>query len=553
MSAGCSHHGDSPASSPTEQAVNAPAAAPTSPSRLFDDVTSSSGIDYKWEIAGTRPLNILQTIGNGCAFLDYDADGNLDVLLVGPRLALYRGDGKGRFTDVTAESGLANLHGHLLGCAVGDYDNDGFEDVYITEYQGGALLHNEPGKGAGAAGGRLFRDVTREAGIRPQPWTTSSAFVDIDGDGKLDIYLGNYVRFGPKDPQLCDSNGLKTSCGPRFYAAERPALYRNLGGGRFADATARWAPHSVSGKALGIACADFDGSGHQSIALANDEVAGDLLRNDGGRFKNVAELAGVAFDANGNVHGGMGVDWGDYDGDGQLDLVVATFQREAKCLYHNDGGGFFTDKSGSVGLADATSPFVAFGIKFLDFDNDGWLDLIITNGHVQDNMGDIDKSTTYRQASQLFRNVSGASFKNESAAAGPAFQKLMVGRGLAIGDYDNDGRVDALIVDSEGTPMLLHNVATPAGNWLSLRLEGTSGSRDGIGALVTVRAGDRTLLRRCATDGSYMSASDRRVHVGLGTAEKADVTVKWPSGKTTAMKDVRAGQQVAVRETPDGR
>ncbi len=372
--------------------------------------------------------------------------------------------------------------------------------------------------------------------------------MDIDGDGKLDLYLGNYVKFGPNEQQLCDNSGHMTSCGPRFYQAIPPVLYRNLGGGKFQDVTKAWGALVATGKALGIACTDYNASGRQSIALANDEVAGDLLRNVGHAFKNDAAVAGTAYDANGNVHGGMGEDWGDYDNDGKLDLAVATFQHETKCVYHNDGNGLFTERSGALALTEPTSPNVGFGTKWLDYDNDGWLDLMITNGHVQDNIADIDKSTTYRQATQLFHNQAGKLFEDMSQRAGPALQKPIVGRGLAIGDYDNDGRVDVLVVDSEGAPLLLHNETQPAGQWLSLQLQGTKSNRDGIGALVTVEAGGMKLLRRCATDGSYMSASDRRVHVGLGSATSANVTVKWPSGATTSYRNLQADTTVTLKE-----
>ncbi len=538
---GCGHGADGPATggSPASAQTSAAAGGPR-----LTEVTETAGIHYRWPVPGKRPLNILQTIGNGCAFLDYDNDGNLDVLLVGPKMALYRGDGKGHFTDVSQQTGMAALSGHFLGCAVGDYDNDGFEDIYLTAYRGGALLHNEP-----AAGGRRLRDMSREAGIRPQPWTTSAAFVDVDGDGKLDLYLGNYVKFGPNtQPQLCDSSGHMTACGPRFYTPEPPVLYRNLGGGRFQDVSKAWGVQAATGKALGIACADFDGSGRQSIALANDEVPGDLLHNQGRGFRNDAAMSGTAYDNSGNVHGGMGIDWGDFDNDGKLDLAVATFQHEAKCVYHNDGGGLFTEQSAALGLADRTAPNVAFGVKWLDYDNDGWLDLMLANGHVQDNIADVDKSASYREPTQLFHSVGGKSLEDVSAQAGPALQKALVGRGLAIGDYDNDGRVDVLVVDSEGTPLLLHNETGSAGHWLSIRLQGRKSNRDGIGALVTVEAGGMKRLRRCATDGSYMSASDRRVHVGLGAATVATITVRWPGGGSDTYRDVPVDRLVTLQE-----
>jgi hypothetical protein len=426
-------------------------------------------------------------VGNGCGFLDYNNDGNLDVLLVGPKVALYQGDGTGRFTDVSAATGLARLSGRFLGCAVGDYDNDGFDDLYLSAYRGGALLRN--------AGGTGFQEVTKAAGIGPQPWGTSCAFADVDNDGRLDLYVGNYVVFGPNtQPQLCPMSGHLSSCGPRYYQPERGVLYRNEGDGRFRDVTKAWGADKVEGKALGVAFADYDGSGRESLAIANDEVAGDLLHNRGrGRFENIGTSSGTAYDGDGNPHGGMGIDWGDYDNDGKLDLFVATFQNEPKCVYRNEGE-FFTESSVALGMAPAL-PLVAFGSKWLDYDNDGWLDLILANGHVQDNIAVIDKSAAYLQSTQLFRNAgNGTAFADVSASAlDEGARRPAAGRGLATGDFDNDGRVDVLIADSEGAPLLLHNRTPQAGHWLSVRLVGTKSNRGGIGALVTVEADGRKM------------------------------------------------------------
>ena len=491
---------------------------------------------------GTPPLNILQTIGNGGAFLDYNNDGNLDILLVGPKPALFTGDGKGKFTEATAL--LGGVSGHFLGVAVGDYDSDGFPDLYLSGYRDGRLLHNDGGKG--------FTDVTVAAGIKPQPWGTSCAFVEtIAGSGKLDLIVANYARFGPEPgiPQLCDAKDaegkpLQTSCGPRHYEPLKATLFRNLGGGRFAMTTLS----STTGRGLGLASADFDGSGQQSLAFANDEIAGDLLHNTGaGKLKNIGQESGTAYDRDSNVHGGMGIAWGDYDNDLKLDLVVATFQNEPKSLYHNEGNRFFVDSSMTSGLGISTRPNVAFGVAFFDFDNDGWLDLAFANGHVQDNIGQIDKSTSYRQAAQLFRNQGATGFVDVSAQAGAGFTTPLVGRGLATGDFDNDGRVDLLLIDSDGRPRLLRNTAT-AGHWVGLQLKG-KGNTEALGALVTVEVGGKKLLRHCHRDGSYLSSSDPRVHFGLGTATKLDsITVRWPSGKTQVLNAIPVDRYTKVEE-----
>jgi hypothetical protein len=519
-----------------------------SPARLVD-VADQAGLRYQWTIAGKRPLNILQTIGNGCAFLDYDNDGCLDILLVGPKLALYKGDGHGHFVDVTHQTHLDRIHGHLLGCAVGDYDNDGFDDIYLSGYRGGVLLHNDHGT--------FFDDVTAKAGLAPQAWGTSCAFVEtVPGSGRLDLVICNYARFGEDKsiPQLCPFSGVMTSCPPTRYQPLKAVLYRNEGNGPFVDVSGQsGVTAGSSGRGLGVAAAPLDDSRAPYIALANDEIAGNLLEpvKQAGQiaYKDIGVSAGTAFNSMGMVHGGMGTDWGDFDNDGRLDLFVATFQHEFKSLYHNDTGKEFTDVTVSAHISNTGyDPTVAFGSKFADFTNDGWLDLIIANGHVQDNIQKIYHRETYRQSTDLYRNDHGI-FVNQSATSGPDLQRPIVGRGLAVGDFDNDGRVDALVVDSEGKPLLLHNETPAVGHWLELTLVGTKSNRDGLGAVVEVTAGGLKQTRLCQTDGSYLSASDKRVHVGLGAATKADsVTVRWPSGHTDVFHNISADRQVTLRE-----
>jgi hypothetical protein len=520
----------------------------------FADVGETAGLRYEWKITGKRPLNILQTIGNGCAFLDYDNDGNLDILLVGPTVALYKGDGKGKFTDVSAPTRIGALKGHFLGCAVGDIDNDGWRDIYISGYREGRLLRNEAGK--------LFKDITTSAGLKSQPWGTSAAFAEtIPGSGKLDLYVCNYAVFGPNtEPQLCKENGKLTSCGPRHYQPLKGVLYRNDGSLRFTDITKTVGGHAVAGKALGVAFADFEGNGVLGIALANDEMPGDLLKpslkTTGNKktvsYENIGEMSGTAFDRDGNMHGGMGTDWGDYDSDGRPDLFVATFRNEAKSLYRNEGEGRFMDMGVPSGVSLPAYPFVAFGVKFLDFDNDGTLDIVIANGHVQDNIAEVQGGAEYRQSSQLFRNKGGSPvlFEDVTGSVGRDLGKKIVGRGLATGDYDNDGKVDVLVVDSEGKPLLLHNEGGPAHHWLGVQLVGTKSNRDGYGATLTLKtAGGKTLYRLCRADGSYLSSSDPRVHFGLGTEEKIEsLTVRWPSGRTETFDATTIDRYLTVEE-----
>ena len=550
LSLGC-HPAGRERQAPISKAV--PSSQAGGPVARFTDVARAAGLHYRWTALGPRPLNILQTIGNGCAFLDYDNSGDLSILFVGPKLALYKGDGHGHFTDVTRATGLDRLHGHFLGCAVGDYDNDGYDDLYISGYHTALLLHNEKGRG--------FTDATHQAGLKPQPWGTACAFGDVDGDGRLDLYVANYADFGPKSPsQLCRFTTEKfgvvlSSCGPRYYRGLKGVLYHNLGGGRFEDVTRASGADAHAGRGLGAAFADYDQSGRAGLAVTNDEAVGNLFQNiGGGRLKDVAPAAGVAYDRDGSVHGGMGMDWGDYDNDGRLDLFVATFRNEAKCLYHNDGSSQFTDRSYASGIGSAALPYVTFGAKWADFGNSGWLDLMLTNGHVQDNIEKIE-NTTYRQPVQLLHSTGTrpVQFEDASGPAGLSALPPIVGRGLAVGDFDNDGRMDALVVNSEGEPLLLHNETAPAGHWLSVKLEGTRSNRDGIGALVAATSGGLTQNRLCHTDGSYLSASDRRVHLGLGRAARVErLSIHWPSGHTDVWHDLRADRQVTLKEGASG-
>ncbi len=493
----------------------------------FESIARQGGLNYRWSIPGPRPLDILQTIGNGCAFLDYDGDGNLDVLLVGPKVALYRGDGKGHFTDVSHEMGLDTLHGQFLGCAVGDYDNDGYDDVYLSGYHTGVLLHNERGK--------RFTDVTNSMGPGVQPWGTSCAFADLDSDGYLDLVVCNYVEFGASSRRLCDRDGIHTACSPSHYPALHAVVYHNLAGRGFEDVTSAWGLDRQRGNALGVACEDIDGSGNLSIAIANDGTGDNLFRSQGhGQFREMAAEAGTLGDAGGNRHAGMGIDWGDYDNDGQPDCFVTTFHSEAKCLYHNQGNGLFTERSSPAGIEAAMMRYVSFGCKFVDVDNDGWLDLLVASGEVEDGIDAAHRGMTYHQPLKLLTNNGDGTFANARHGSGLEILPAIVGRGLAIGDFDNDGKMDALVADSEGTPVLLHNCTPSPGHWIGFALTGTGHSnRDAYGAQVTVVTAGRRLTRTCHADGSYLSSSDRRVHVGIGSATRVDsVIIRWPDGRT---------------------
>jgi hypothetical protein len=427
-----------------------------------------------------------------------------------------------------------------MGCATGDYDNDGRVDLALTGYRCAALLHNEGGR---------FRSASAGIPLPRDAWNTSAVFFDADGDGLLDLYIGAYVQFDRGTLQLCDYAGVQAACPPTYYELERGHLYHNQGNGRFTDITRQAGLDTAHGKTLGVAAADFDGDGRTDLYLANDGMPGDLFHNRGSRFVNVGSESGTAFNYDSREQAGMGVDWGDYDGDGRLDLVVSTFQYEPTSLYHNQGHGAFLEEAFPAGIGDATLDRLGFGIKFFDADNDGDLDLIQANGHVQDNAGRIFPGVTYRQSTLLFENAGDGRFKDISASAGPALARPIVGRGLAVGDYDNDGSVDVLIANLEGAPLLLHNETSHPGHSLTIRLVGRSSPRDGTGARVTLRAGGRQQVREAGTGGSYLSASDPRVHFGLGAAAFADsLTVRWPSGITQTLHHVPAGQELTLHE-----
>ncbi len=500
---------------------------------LFEDRGPSSGVDFVTRHHKVG-LTILETLGHGAGLCDFDGDGNLDLILVGPdHVALYRGDGKFHFQDVTAASGLAQT-GYWEGVATGDFDGDGKPDLYLCGHGCSALYRN--------LGGMRFQNVTREAGVDVVPpppggtpeWRTSAAFVDVDRDGKLDLLVARYAKFGPHTPQLCSSGDVRIACDPQNYDSQRPVFYHNLGGGRFRDETRERGFGVASGHALGIAIADYDDDGWIDIAIANDEKPGDLFHNrKNGTFEQRGPMSGTAFDSFGHVHAGMGIDWGDYDRDGRQDLFVTTFQSEEKNLYRNLGKELFADMGLRTGLSSPIQPWISWGTKFFDYDNDGWLDLMVASGHVEDQVKRVNPQTDYPQPLVLFHNQRGDTYVDVSRQAGPSFQTPIVGRALATGDIDNDGGIDVVVTNAEGPPLLLRNVAPARGHWLSIRLEDTKGNTQGIGARITVQTPHGKMVHDVSTTGSFLSASDVRAHFGLGSDTAVEgITVRWPDGKS---------------------
>jgi len=507
------------------------------------DVAGPLGLSYRYDPGAAPPLNILAMMGGGAAFLDYDGDGWLDVLCVGqPHPALFRNEGGKRFTDVTATSGLARQAGRWFGCATGDYDNDGRVDLFLTGYNRSALFHNQ--------GDGTFSDVTEALGIRVPCWATSAAFADVNHDGRLDLYVACYAEFKPGMPEFTEVQGVRLSLGPDAYPAQRGQLFLNEGA-RFRDATRESGLADAHGKGLGVAFGDPDRDGDDDLVIANDQQPLDYFENDGrGHFQNVGLENGTAFSSEGRRQGGMGLSFGDYDGDLRPDLFVANFADEPKSLYHNLGHGTYEAAGNRAGVAQTTRPWVAFGTSFADLDNDGRPDLTLVNGHVQDAIQQVDRGNSYPQRPQLFLNSGQGSFREVSTAVGDDFKHPIVGRALATGDFDNDGDADLLASDLGGAPHLYRNEGgNHAGNWLSLRLEGRSSNRSAIGAQVEVSAGGVRQTREVRTDGSYLAASDPRLLFGLGGALLVDeLTVRWPSGKRQSLRNIARNQSLKLSE-----
>jgi len=567
------------------------ASAEASPPRLVD-ATAGSGIVFKNRCGAQakQKLWLTETMGAGAAWLDYDLDGTLDLYLVngssydrapgaGEPNRLFRGDGAGRFTDVTGRARVGD-RGWGYGVAVGDIDNDGDPDVYVTNLGANVLYRNN--------GDGTFTDITARAGVGRASWSTSAAFFDMDGDGDLDLYVAAYVELdrakvparGSKEAAAritCNLRGIPVYCGPLGLTPAQDTLYRNNGDGTFSDATRAagvWLDPPLFG--LGVVTLDYDDDGDQDVYVANDSCPNLLWRNRGdGTFEEVGMESLSALSAEGMAQAGMGVDAGDYDGDGRLDLVVTNFSSDLNTIHHNEGGRYFSDESLALGM-DATYMNLSWGVGFEDFDEDGDEDLFIANGHVYPQVDDYDIGTRYRQANDLFENV-GSRFKRAPAKEGLAPQRSF--RGTAFGDYDSDGDVDVLVTALDDPVLLLRNETHRRGHFLEIRLEGAArpagatptpgetpqagpapgavgawpafrpSNRDGVGARVTITAGGRRIVRERKGGGSYLSASDPRLHFGLGEAAVADlVEVRWPSGLTELWRDVPADRLLVLRE-----
>jgi hypothetical protein len=531
------------------------------PLPTFTDVAGEAGIRFRHRNGSPEKSYIFEAKGGGVCLLDADGDGRLDIYFVnGGTLedvrrgvsrpsALYRADGAGTYTDVTESAGVPGP-AWGMGCAVGDVDGDGLPDLYVLGLNGNALYRNTPG-------GR-FEDWTARAGLEGGRWSTSAAFLDHDRDGDLDLYVANNIQVDVRKTPLsfpgpdCNYRGTRVMCGPRGLAGAADAFYRNDGRGTFTDATAAAGlleAHPRYG--LGVAVGDFDDDGWPDVYVANDSTLSYLYRNRrDGTFEDVALLAGVAASDDGMEQAGMGTDFGDYDNDGRLDLTKSNFAFENTNLYRNEGDGSFIDRSGSVAaIAVPTYPLVKWGTKFLDYDNDGWKDVVVVNGHVYPYLRRSPAGgETYEQRRLLFRNLGNGRFADVSRTSGPGILDARSSRGLAVGDLDEDGDLDLVVVNMDEAPSVLRNDGGNAGSWIGVRLRGRKSNSFGIGARVTATVPGLRQVAEATTAGSIFSASDSRVHFGLGEASRADLEIRWPSGVVQRLQAVPARQVVVVDE-----
>jgi enediyne biosynthesis protein E4 len=520
---------------------------------VFVDITREAGIVWgPWRLEDGN-WNLVDTMGGGCAFLDYDQDGRLDILLVSytlaaqpesagpPRDALYRSNGDGTFTDVTEKAGLVRrMRG--MGVAVGDYDNDGWPDLYITGWRQSRLYHNQR-DGA-------FRDVTLAAGVMDPLWGTSVAFLDYDKDGQLDVFVGNYLDFDPDGPGVpCRDFENRPFCTIAFFKGSASLLFRNRGDGTFADVSAAAGIADPGGKAMGVVTGDFDDDGWPDIFLSNDATPNFLFQNHGdGTFTDVALEAEVALNANGQAKGGMGCDAGDAFGSGKLDIVVASFSGQSLSLFRNQGRMSFLEVGYGTGLAAVSRGMSHYAPRFLDYDNDGRMDLFVLCGHPFEPVSKVWPGINYMEPPFLFENT-GDGFKEVAAERGEALKRPYPGRGLASGDFDDDGDTDLLLMPVGPSPVLLRNDGGNARSWLGVRLLGTRSNHDGYGARIYVSACGQRHWREVLGGTSYQSASDLRQLFGLGACEAVEqIEVRWPSGTVDVLRGVTPRQYLTIRE-----
>ena len=524
-------------------------AAPAAPGFQLRDVTASAGLGFRHNSGAFGEKYLPETMGAGCAFLDFDRDGWMDILLVNgmdwpghkrgrTTLALYRNNGDGTFTDVTRKAGL-DVEMYGMGVAVGDYDNDGFPDVLVTCLGQNRLFRN--------LGDGRFQDVTQKSGLSGrQSFSTSALWFDSTGDGFLDLFVCNYVRWSPEIDVRCSVDGKRKSyCTPEAYRGETCWLFRNRGDGTFEDVTAKAGLFDNSSKSLAAAILDLSGDGALDLFVANDTQPNKLYRNRGdGSFEEIALTAGVAFSEDGKARAGMGVDVANYDHTGNESIAVTNFNNEMLALFRGDGKGSFTDVAPSSEIGRITRGSLGFGCVFADFDLDGWQDLLVVNGHIDDVAAEAAADSAYRQAPHLLRNKSGKGFEEISGGLGSAFAQPRVGRGVATADFDLDGDVDVLLTENGGPATLFRNEQPAARKAIRFELQGVRSNRDAIGARVIVESGGAKQSQRVHSGSSYLSQSELPLTFGMDRAERADrVVVEWPSGRIEEFLRLPAGRR----------
>jgi len=529
------------------------AAAPAGPP-VFTDVSTAAGIKFRHVNGATGKKFLPETLGSGCAFLDYDNDGWQDILLInsthipsqpGPTgyPALYHNNKNGTFTDVTREAGLAvEMYG--MGVAAADYDNDGNVDIYITALGQNRLFKN--------AGGGKFKDVSAAAGVAHDGFSTSAMWFDYDRDGRLDLFVTDYVEWTAATDLFCSLDGKsKSYCTPESYKGRSPTLYHNRGNGTFEDVTKKAGLLDPASKALGIALIDEDEDGWPDIFVANDTQPNRLYRNRrDGTFQDVGMIAGVAFNEAGVARAGMGVDAADIDGTGRQSLVIGNFSNEMMSLYVNDGKGLFIDEAPSSGVGRASLLTLTFACFFFDYDLDGRLDIFAANGHVADDISTVQPKITYAQPAHLFRNTGKRIFEEATAKSGPALQQRVVARGAAYADFDNDGDLDLLITANNGPARLLRNDGGNRAKMLRVKAVGSTSNRDAIGTKLKITAADGSMLRGMVKTGSsYCSQSEMTLTFGLGSADAVKaIEITWPNGKVETLPGAAANQTITVQE-----
>lgn len=521
----------------------------------FVEVAEESGIDFKHTDgeSGKRLFN--EQYGSGGGFFDYDNDGYLDIYLINarpqgeqsdttpPTNILYHNNGDDSFTDVTRIAGVGDT-GYGVGATTGDYDNDGDLDLYLTNFGGSNVLYQNNGDGT-------FINVAETARVADTGWGTSCAFADFNNDGHLELYVSNYANYTLDAHKTCYRHNIPVYCGPSSYPPQPDLFYHNNEDGTFTDLTKQSGLLSVpAAHGLGVAIGDSDNDGDLDIYVANDQDFNFLFENRGdGTFEEIGLLSGVSCSDMGKAEAGMGVVFADYDNDGKLDITVSNFQNETNTLYHNQGDNFFIDTTITAGIAEYTHRYLGWGIGFLDYDNDGYKDIFVANGHTMDNIAEVDRSTTTPQQNLLFRNLGNGQFVDVTAQMGEGFSLRKTSRAAAFGDYDNDGDIDILVTNWNQTVDLLRNENGNQNNWIQVKAIGTKSNRSAIGARIKVVAGEHTQYADVKSSGSYLAFSDLRVHFGLNDAENIDLLeIRWPSGTVDAATNLSVNQRFIAVE-----